>query len=259
LKSRLSQFASGIGWFAYAIVFSTAGFVLAAQPILSAIKELQGQAAGKGDTWTLNSQIKDANTVERVIENHPLTAELRESANLTELRSPLKMPRIFRRHSLTAGTLAGPGNAEMVPFTWTEKGGRSLTSIHYIGNDLCGHRGVVHGGYIATLLDEGLAACCFVALPHHAGVTAKLEINYKNPIPSGSYVVLRAKTTKIDGRKAWVVGSLETLPIDGEPSVTLVEASGLFVSPRQAAVGSLLHAEYRSTNKYLDDTPTLFC
>jgi 3'-phosphoadenosine 5'-phosphosulfate synthase len=50
-------------------------------------------------------------------------------------------------------------------------------------------------------------------------------------------MVLRAWTTKVEGRKAWVEGRLETLVGEGEKAVVLVEASALFIEPRQAAVG----------------------
>jgi hypothetical protein len=55
---------------------------------------------------------------------------------------------------------------------------------------------------------------------------------------AGQYVVLKAETTKVEGRKAWVVGRLETLPADGEGEV-LVEAEALFIEPRQAKVSLL--------------------
>lgn len=132
----------------------------------------------------------------------------------------------------------GPGRVVVPPFVWTEKGGKSLVSISYLGTDLCGHPGIVHGGFLATMLDEGLARCCFPALPNKIGVTANLNINYRSPAPAGAFVVLRAKTTKVEGRKAWVEGHIETLVGEGEKPVILAEASALFIEPRQAAVST---------------------
>lgn len=130
----------------------------------------------------------------------------------------------------------GPGKVVVPPFHWSEQGGKSMVSISYLGTDLCGHPGIVHGGMLATILDEGLARCCFAALPNKIGMTANLNINYRAPAPAGAFVVLRAKTTKVEGRKAWVEGHLETLVGEGEKPVILVEASALFIEPRQAAV-----------------------
>jgi len=174
--------------------------------------------------------------VEEFIRNHPIAVELRSKPEFTESRPHLKIPESMRSHSLTGGTLIGPGKVVVPPFAWSEKGGKSLVSISYLGVDLCGHPGIVHGGMLATMLDEGLARCCFAALPNKVGMTANLNINYRAPAPAGSFVVLRAKTTKVEGRKAWVEGHIETLAAEGEKPVVLVEATALFIEPRQAAV-----------------------
>ena len=111
-----------------------------------------------------------------------------------------------------------------------------MVSISYLGKDLCGHPGIIHGGFLATMLDEGMARCCFAALPNKVGMTANLNINYRAPAPAGAFVVLRAKTTKVEGRKAWVEGHIETLVGEGETPVILADATALFIEPRQAAV-----------------------
>jgi len=50
--------------------------------------------------------------------------------------------------------------------------------------------------------------------------------------------VLRARAAKVEGRKAWVKGRLETLVDEekGEVPEVLTEAEALFIEPRQAAV-----------------------
>ncbi len=96
--------------------------------------------------------------------------------------------------------------------------------------------GIIHGGLLATLLDEGLARCGFSALPNKIGVTANLNIDYRNPAPAGSYVVLKAETTKVEGRKVWVKGRIELLGDTVKPGKLLAEAEGLFVEPKYAKV-----------------------
>ena len=125
-----------------------------------------------------------------------------------------------------------------------------LLQILYLGPALCGHPNIVHGGMLATLLDEGLARACFPALPNKVGVTASLKVDYRVPCPGPSYVVLRAQTIKVEGRKAWVKGWIESLPehgkdveaapgTDGAPPVPaapvrFVEAEALFIEPKHA-------------------------
>lgn len=174
--------------------------------------------------------------VENFINNHPVTKKLRSKHDLIESRPHLKIPRSQRGHNLTGGTLMGAGRVVVPPFVWSEKGGKSLVSISYLGTDLCGHPGIVHGGYLATMLDEGLAKCCFAALPNKIGMTANLNINYRSPAPAETFVVLRAMTKKVEGRKAWVEGRIETLVGEEETPVVIADATALFIEPRQAAV-----------------------
>ena len=177
----------------------------------------------------------EAQAVEDHINTHPTVAELRARPELAESRPHLKLPTAYRAHSLTAGTLMGPGKVTVPPFDWTEEGGKSYYQIAHLGKDLCGHPGIVHGGYLATMLDEGLARCCMPALPNKMGMTANLNINYRAPTPADSYVILRCTTTKVEGRKAWVEGRIETLVGKGEKPVVLADATALFIEPRQAA------------------------
>ena len=182
----------------------------------------------------------EARRAEETINRHPLVAALRGRADLAESRPHMKMPRQYRDRSLTGGALLGPGRLAVPPYTWTDAGGRSLVSVSYVGGDLCGHPGIVHGGFLATMLDEGMARCCFAALPHGIGVTANLDIDYRRPAPAGSFFVLRAETTRVEGRKAWVRGHIELLGDPGTEPVILAEATALFISPKYAAVSSAL-------------------
>lgn len=176
--------------------------------------------------------------VEDHITNHPIAVELRAQPDFSESRPHMKIPAELRAHNLTGGTLMGPGKVVVPPFAWNEKGGKSLVTISYLGTDLCGHKGIVHGGLLATILDESLARCCFAALPNKIGMTANLNINYRAPVPAGSFIVLRATTVKVEGRKAWVEGRLESLVDEGEKPVVYADASALFIEPRQAAVST---------------------
>jgi adenylylsulfate kinase len=178
----------------------------------------------------------EAQKAESTINNHPLVKSLRADPTLTESRPHMKMPAAYRSRSLTGGALLGPRKIAIPPYQWLAPEGTAMTAITYIGEDLCGHPGIVHGGLLATMLDEGLARCCFDALPHKIGVTANLNIDYRKPTPAGSFLVLRAETTKVEGRKAWVKGHIELLAAPGEKPTILAEATALYISPKYASV-----------------------
>jgi acyl-coenzyme A thioesterase PaaI-like protein len=85
-----------------------------------------------------------------------------------------------------------------------------------------GGPGVVHGGAIAAFVDDLLG---YVPVAYGSpGVTARLDTNYRKPIPLGVTVSGRAWMSRVDGRKMWAEGIIEA---DG---VRFVEASAMFVA-----------------------------
>jgi acyl-coenzyme A thioesterase PaaI-like protein len=173
--------------------------------------------------------------VEAQIARHPVVAALRAREELVESRPHTKVHPVDRPHNLTAGTLAGPGRITVAPYVFGDRAGTQLYVVAHLGADLCGHDGIIHGGLLATLLDEGLARCCFPALPNKIGVTANLVVDYRKPTKANQLVMLKANTTKVEGRKAWVEGSIVSLATDNEGD-TLVQAKALFIEPKYAAL-----------------------
>jgi 3'-phosphoadenosine 5'-phosphosulfate synthase len=225
-----------LSFLSIAIGFTSLGFALYIPQITKGLRMMHKMPTDE-ETLTMYIPADAAEQeIEDFIRNHPVAKELRSRREMSESRPHLKMSPNFKAHNLTGGTLMGPGKVAVPPFCWNEAGGKSMVSISHLGNDLCGHPGIIHGGMLATMLDEGLARCCFGALPNKIGMTANLNIDYRAPAPAGSYVVLRAETTKVEGRKAWVKGRIETLAGEGETPVVLAEATALFVEPKQAAV-----------------------
>ncbi|KAI0430418.1 Adenylylsulfate kinase-domain-containing protein [Xylaria sp. FL1042] len=209
---------------------------MAVSPAIPTVTALTNPPTDQESLDMYTPQTEEERTVDEFIKNHPLAQELRVKEGFTESRPHMKIPASYRSHHLTGGLLSGPGRIVVPPLVFEEEGGKSIVAISYLGNELCGHPGILHGGLLATMLDEGLARACFAALPHKIGVTANLNINYRAPAKADSYVVLRATTTKVEGRKAWVEGRIETLVGEGETPVVLAEATALFVSPKHAAV-----------------------
>lgn len=116
---------------------------------------------------------------------------------------------------------------------------------------MCGHNGIIHGGLLATILDEAVArpvslhTCldwsgsslrymptyyqAFFLVPNRVAMTAYLNVRYKAPTYADQFVVVRVRGDRAEGRKAWVSGRIETL--DGQ---LLVEADALYVEPKNA-------------------------
>ena len=94
-----------------------------------------------------------------------------------------------------------------------------------------GMAGYLHGGVIATLLDEIMSKA--MRAQGQSGVTRHMEIEYLRPVPSKTPIRLEAHVTHNEGRKHWVRGS-----ILNERGSVLARGKALFVEvrPRDASV-----------------------
>ncbi|KAJ4407525.1 hypothetical protein N0V91_003793 [Didymella pomorum] len=212
-----------------------AGFIMAGAPAVESLRALANPPSDEETLTLFTPSTAEVAEIEKSIFTHPYTKTLLDDSTFIASRPHLKIPEQLRAQNLTGGTLLGADKIAVPPLQFSTADGSRFVSIQYLGSALCGHPGIVHGGLLGTLLDEGLARCCFPALPNKVGVTASLNITYKAPCMANQIVVLVAETTKVEGRKAWVKGRLETLPKEGEKPLVLTEAEALFIEPRQAA------------------------
>jgi acyl-coenzyme A thioesterase PaaI-like protein len=89
-----------------------------------------------------------------------------------------------------------------------------------------GPPGYGHGGMSAMLLDELMGwACAAAGMP---GMTVSLQVCYHRPVPLGTPLRVYARVTGTEDRKIFVDGSIGT---EDDPSVVVVTADGVFVSP----------------------------
>jgi hypothetical protein len=95
-------------------------------------------------------------TLENLMQSIPLLHRLRAAPDANEWYEARPSPEPIS-YSLTAGSLRGPGKLALPPLVrarWDEQ--ESVVFVH-VGDRLCGHKGIVHGGLLATLFDEILA------------------------------------------------------------------------------------------------------
>ncbi|KAF9042281.1 HotDog domain-containing protein [Panaeolus papilionaceus] len=183
----------------------------------------------------------DANSPESLAYSAQLEEKLQQLELLNELRGredandwyetrPYQnFPEERRVNNLTAGALRGPGKLALIPLIRVKNDESESVVFLHLGRGLCGHDGIVHGGMLATLLDETLARTAIINLPEKVGVTASLSLNYRAPTMADQFVVIKTKIQEVKGRKATVTGRVEDLK-----GTVLVEASAMFVQPRYA-------------------------
>jgi hypothetical protein len=98
--------------------------------------------------------------LEEKLQGLPLLESLRRREDHDEwyeVRPYQIYPEERRVNSLTSGTLRGPGKLALPGLLRVKKDESESYAFVHVGRALCGHDGIIHGGLLATLLDETLA------------------------------------------------------------------------------------------------------
>ncbi|KAF9185720.1 hypothetical protein BGZ50_002900 [Haplosporangium sp. Z 11] len=141
------------------------------------------------------------------------------------------LTKVTEPHHLTAGTLRGENMLSVHPLKFERKDEKAIVLFMHLGRSLCGHDRIIHGGLLATLLDEATGMVALPNLPFHIGFTANLNVNYRKPVKADQFVMVRAEFQKSEGRKGYTVASIHDLHGN-----TLVECTALYVSPKNPVV-----------------------
>lgn len=116
------------------------------------------------------------------------------------------------------------------------KNNKAYTFFH-LGNELTGHAGIVHGGMLATLLDELTCRLAFLNFKSRLGVTALLKINYRQPCYANSHIMVKCEVVNKKGRKCLVRGTIYKFNPDSDGTIEdplnlLTECECLVVEPK---------------------------
>jgi acyl-coenzyme A thioesterase PaaI-like protein len=106
-----------------------------------------------------------------------------------------------------------------------ETGPDEVTATFVPTPDYEGFPGVLHGGIIASLLDEAGGRAAMVGDHTHFMLTAKLEVKYRLPTPLNQPLTVWGKITAIRGRVATARAEIR-LPdglVTAQADVTLAE------------------------------------
>ncbi|KAL4997026.1 HotDog domain-containing protein [Aspergillus recurvatus] len=162
------------------------------------------------------------------VDKLPLMKELRENPDYVETKVYGNFSEEDKARRLTSGPLSGASRLAFQRVFWNHKE-KAAYNFVYIGHGMEGWPFVVHGGALATILDEHLARVAIQHLPERTAVTANLDINYLRAATSNGIYIFSAKLDeeRSSERKAYVIGSVR----DKDGNVCTV-AKGLFVVPR---------------------------
>jgi len=148
-----------------------------------------------------------------------LTASTRSLHQLPALDDPVAFRRVF-------SPVTGLGSALAPPLVIRQEDG-GVVAEATLGAAYEGPPGFLHGGMSGLLMDQLLGAAAISA--GLWGMTVRLELDYRGPVPLRTPLVLRARVTEDAGRKTVTTGTIA--PAE-DPGRVLVEARGIFVAPR---------------------------
>jgi len=94
-----------------------------------------------------------------------------------------------------------------------------------------GHPGLLHGGIIATLLDEAMSKA--VRAKGLTAMTRQMDVEFLRPVPSGTAIRIEGRVVAEGGRKHWTEARI--LNAGGK---VLATAKGLFVEVRASRLST---------------------
>jgi hypothetical protein len=148
-----------------------------------------------------------------------LAASLRPANQLPALDDPVAFRRVYN-------PVSGVGSA-MAPPLELRRADDCVVGETGLGLAYEGPPGYLHGGMSGLLMDQVLGAAAIAA--GLWGMTVRLELDYRRPVPLATPLVLRGRVIEEAGRRTVVTG---TIALADAPEEPLVEARGTFVMPR---------------------------
>jgi uncharacterized protein (TIGR00369 family) len=117
----------------------------------------------------------------------------------------------------------GQANANGLRLEFLLASDGAVVSLPVVPEAFAGHPGYLHGGIIATLLDEAMSKA--IRVLGTPSVTRRMEVEYLLPVPSGAPLRIEGCVVRSQGRRHWA----EAVVLDVE-GATLAQAKGLFIA-----------------------------
>ncbi|SSD58739.1 uncharacterized protein SCODWIG_00500 [Saccharomycodes ludwigii] len=134
----------------------------------------------------------------------------KENSTTTVVSQGQLLPLPHHKYHIGKALLSRKGQIEIDPII--TRNSEEVNAIFHFGSGLINEKGYIHKGIVALAMDEVLCYCGFPHLPSKKGVTAKLDLEYLQDIPSDTTVLLNCKVKEVKGRKCVITGELISLP-----------------------------------------------
>ncbi|HSK60612.1 MAG TPA: PaaI family thioesterase [Actinomycetospora sp.] len=131
-------------------------------------------------------------------------------------KAPGPGERTREHHSQCRGCADVPGSLRIR--SWVEDGGVSIRSRFDVLEEHQGAPGLLHGGLLMTAFDDSLGTAHTQVV--RAAVTARMETDFRRPVPVGTTLWLRSRVDAVVGRKVYISSTAYLHELDGEVAGT---------------------------------------
>ena len=121
--------------------------------------------------------------------------------------------------------VCGRKNPHGLYMTFYDNGENEVCSEYVVDEMYQGYPGVVHGGVVASMLDEVVARVAMIGDHHHFMMSVRLEVKYRHPVPTQTPLKIVGRIVRLRGRLGKAVGEV-ILPDDtiaAEAEMTLAD------------------------------------
>ncbi|SCU78913.1 LADA_0A08526g1_1 [Lachancea dasiensis] len=126
--------------------------------------------------------------------------------------------------TLVDNTLMVPGGIAIAPRFFYDAKTKQTVGIYHLGMKLTGYPFLVHGGILATVMEDLMRVSVMLAKGVKSEKTKDLTLNYKFPTLANQFVVVRITQVEENGRNIKLHAEL----MDQSGDRTLVKGTGRF-------------------------------
>jgi len=129
----------------------------------------------------------------------------------------------WRKSNVRNCYVCGPDNAVGLHVPFEREGAHGSRAVYTARTEHAGWPGLLHGGVALALMDEALAWALYFQGMY--GVTARVETRFRQPIPVGTKMVVRAwsveKRRRLVEARAEIRGDSDGNPLLAEATATM--------------------------------------
>jgi uncharacterized protein (TIGR00369 family) len=121
--------------------------------------------------------------------------------------------------------VCGRKNPKGLYMRFYDNGRDEVHANHTIPDEYQGYPGMVHGGVLASILDEVVCRVAMIEDHHHFMMSVKLEVKYRHPVPTETPLQVVGRIVRLRGRLGKAVGEVR-LPdgtVAAEAAMTLAD------------------------------------